>query len=121
MGSLATTFERLDGQVLTNGFAILMAMPLVKIVGERAYRQYGVMSPSQSVVILGLVAGATQLTVQGVGSLQLEKLSRKVNVLELTPAVAASIAASAVVAWALLPPNPNPVTTALDANGSLPS
>lgn len=116
MGSLGSF-----GIIAGNALAILLAMPLVGIILREVYARYGVMSPSQAVVILGLVGGATQLTIQGVGSSRLELLSRSVNGLELVPAVLGSVLASGLISYLLLPPNPNPVTTALAQSGSLPS
>jgi len=123
MGQLATAFDGVDGTTIIarNSLAILMAMPLLGIVAYELYPRFSAMKSGQAVVIFGAIGGISGLVSQSIAAGQLERLTRRTNVLELVPAIAASVLASAVATWAFLPPNPNPVTTTLRANGSLPS
>jgi len=124
MGQLKQSFGGFSGNggvVARNAISIVLATPLVAIVVRHLYDQYGTMNPTNAVVIFGIAAGATQFAMQGVGSNQFGKLDRDIHVAEIAPALAAAVPAVLVISWALLPPNPNPVTTALEASGSLPS
>ena len=123
MGSLATVFTQADGATLVarNSLAILMAMPLVGVLLSEVWPRFRSMPPAQAVVVFGVVGGASGVISQSIAGGMLESLGRSVNIIEMLPAVGASVLASAIVTWAFLPPNPNPATTFLRQTGRLPS
>lgn len=121
--SASSTFSHAEGASLVarNSLAIIMAMPLVGVLGSEVYPWFSAMPPTRAVVVFGAVGGVSGLAAQTVAGQSLERLNRPVNIVELLPAVLASVVASLGVTWAFLPPNPNPGTTALRWLGDVPS
>lgn len=110
----------------TLALSVLLAMPLVVYGLREIYPNFRSMNAGTAVVVFGVVGGASGVVSQGVAARQLEKVntgpgSRGLNVLELLPAVAASVFASGLATYALLPPNPNPATLLLSEAGEIPS
>ena len=105
----------------TLALSVILAMPLVVYGLREIYPNFRDMNAGTAVVVFGVVGGASGIVSQGVAAKQLEKLSRGTNVLELLPAVGASVFASGLVTYALLPPNPNPATLALAEAGEIPA
>lgn len=124
MGTLVSTLENVEGGkiVARNSVAVLAATPLMLILAQELVRRYGIMAPSEAVVVFGIAAGATQFAMQGVGASKFKTLGRDIHVAEMGPPVVAGVASSLVLSWVLLPPSPlNFVTTAMRETGTLPS
>ena len=118
----------LPDQIVANSslaLSVLLAMPLIVYGLREIYPNFKSMNAGSAVVVFGVVGGASGIVSQGVAAKQLEKVTgsggRGVNILELLPAVAASVFASGLVTYALLPPNPNPATLLLAESGQLPA
>lgn len=105
----------------TLAMSVLLATPLVVYSLREIYPNFRSMDAGRAVVVFGFVGGLSGVVSQGVASVQLGKLSRGTNVIELLPAVAASVFASGLATYALLPPNPNPSTLLLSEFGEIPA
>lgn len=102
--------------------AVILAMPLLVALGHELWPYISAMSPAEAVVIFGVIGGASGIVSQYVAAAQMGKMDRSyVNAVELIPAVIASVLASGVVTYALVPPQPNPATAYLQSTGRLPS
>jgi dihydroorotate dehydrogenase len=121
MGSLQllTQTNRITGAEYA--LAGVMALPLAAVVITNLYPYIDGIAAAEAVVLFGAIGGISGLISQAVAANMLNRLSRQVNALELLPAISGSVLASAAVTYALLPPNPNPVTSILQQSGSLPN
>lgn len=118
MGSLTA---RNFGVNSTYAMSGILAIPLLGVIFRELYPSFRSLSTERAIVVFSVVGGASGIASQWIASAQMESLGRNVNTLELLPAVGASVISSALVTYALLPPQPNLITSVLAKRGSLPS
>jgi len=121
MGSLSS-LQSLDmGQIAIYTAVIVMALPLLSLLGAQLFPYINGLSPAKAVTLFGVIGGFSGVVSQWIVSDMLGSMNRQINLLELLPAVVAMVFTSAASTFILAPPRPNPVTTLFANTGTLPS